>query len=74
MVIEAWRVRYNTVRPHSSLGYRPPAPEALYWPSRDSGSPLPQATTLAPKPVMHQVEAEPLDRGGPMHPRDFRRR
>ena len=22
-------VRYNTVRPHSSLGYRPPAPEAI---------------------------------------------
>ena len=26
---ERWRVRYNTVRPHSSLGYRPPAPEAI---------------------------------------------
>jgi Metal-independent alpha-mannosidase (GH125)/Integrase core domain len=25
---ERWRVHYNTVRPHSSLGYRPPAPEA----------------------------------------------
>ena len=24
-----WRVEYNTVRPHSSLGYRPPAPEAI---------------------------------------------
>jgi transposase InsO family protein len=23
-----WRVHYNTIRPHSSLGYRPPAPEA----------------------------------------------
>ena len=23
-VIEAWRVDYNTVRPHSSLGYRTP--------------------------------------------------
>ncbi len=22
-------MRYNTVRPHSSLGYRPPAPEAI---------------------------------------------
>ena len=28
VLIERWRVRYNTVRPHSSLGYRPPAPEA----------------------------------------------
>ena len=32
-VIEAWRQHYNNVRPHSSLGYRPPAPEALVWPS-----------------------------------------
>ena len=29
VVIEAWRRHYNTVRPHSSLGYRPPAPEAI---------------------------------------------
>jgi len=26
VVIEGWRKHYNTVRPHSSLGYRPPAP------------------------------------------------
>ena len=26
--IERWRRDYNTIRPHSSLGYRPPAPEA----------------------------------------------
>ena len=24
-----WRMYYNTVRPHSSLGYRPPAPDAI---------------------------------------------
>ena len=29
ILIEAWRQHYNTVRPHSSLGYRPPAPEAI---------------------------------------------
>ena len=29
VLIEKWRRNYNTVRPHSSLGYRPPAPEAL---------------------------------------------
>ena len=28
-LIENWRRHYNAVRPHSSLGYRPPAPEAL---------------------------------------------
>lgn len=28
VVVESWRNEYNTVRPHRSLGYRPPAPEA----------------------------------------------
>jgi transposase InsO family protein len=28
ILIEKWRVEYNTVRPHSALGYRPPAPAA----------------------------------------------
>jgi putative transposase len=28
IVIERWRVLYNTLRPHSALGYRPPAPAA----------------------------------------------
>jgi putative transposase len=28
VLIERWRLEYNHVRPHSSLGYRPPAPEA----------------------------------------------
>lgn len=28
VLIERWRIMYNTVRPHSSLGYQPPAPEA----------------------------------------------
>jgi transposase InsO family protein len=28
IVIEKWRVEYNTKRPHSALGYRPPAPAA----------------------------------------------
>ena len=27
-VIERWRREYNEIRPHSSLGYRPPAPAA----------------------------------------------
>ncbi len=28
VLIEKWRLEYNTLRPHSSLNYRPPAPEA----------------------------------------------
>ena len=30
VLIEMWRKQYNTVRPHSALGYRPPAPAAVY--------------------------------------------
>jgi len=29
VLIEQWRRHYNEVRPHSSLGYRPPAPRAI---------------------------------------------
>ena len=29
IMIERWRVHYNTIRPHTSLGYRPPAPETI---------------------------------------------
>lgn len=39
IVIEQWRIHYNTRRPHSSLGYRPPAPESM--------------TLLPTQPVMH---------------------
>jgi putative transposase len=38
VLIERWRVHYNTTRPHSSLRYRPPAPEAVVAPApADSG-------------------------------------
>lgn len=30
VLIEMWRRQYNTIRPHSALGYRPPAPAAVY--------------------------------------------
>jgi hypothetical protein len=33
VLIEGWRRHYNTVRPHSSLGYRPPAPETTLPPA-----------------------------------------
>jgi transposase InsO family protein len=29
VLIEEWRKNYNTIRPHSSLDYRPPAPETV---------------------------------------------
>ena len=42
VLIEQWRRHYNTLRPHSSLGYRPPAPEVvLTMPPILSSSPGP---------------------------------
>jgi len=33
VLLERWRIHYNTKRPHSSLGYRPPAPEVIAEPN-----------------------------------------
>lgn len=38
ILIENWRREYNEIRPHSALGYRPPAPSARLF--------QPQSTTL----------------------------
>ena len=38
-LIERWRRHYNTARPHSSLGYRAPAPEAIQPASIASATP-----------------------------------
>ena len=51
VLIECWRRHYNTIRPHSSLGYRPPAPETVLL----SASPL---AYPSPRP------AEPLATNG----------
>lgn len=54
VVIEQWRHHYNTIRPHSSLGYRPPAPETNVPPSWPPGSAsLRQSASLPTKPIMH---------------------
>ena len=29
VLVERWRHEYNHIRPHSALGYRPPAPETI---------------------------------------------
>jgi putative transposase len=43
VLIEQWRHHYNTVRPHSSLGYRPPAPQTyMPVPPRLDGTPAMQ--------------------------------
>ena len=51
VVIEKWRVEYNTRRPHSALGYRPPVPEAFAPQVTALRSPeAPCALPLAPLP------------------------
>ncbi|TYR37661.1 IS3 family transposase [Mesorhizobium microcysteis] len=53
VIIEAWRCYYNTERPHSSLGYKPPAPEAIIWPAPNRRTAPPSAQAMAGKPIMH---------------------
>ncbi len=53
IVIEGWRQHYNTRRPHSSLGYRPPAPAAAVWPAAQTQPASPATSTVAAKPSMH---------------------
>ena len=53
VLIERWRHEYNTVRPHSSLGYLPPAPVAIE--PFEPGS----ATLRPPQRAREQVRLDP---------------
>src|SRR5215207_6422142 len=58
VVIESWRRHYNTVRPHASLGYKPPAPEVFVpafaaWPAAPPRPAPPARPPVAPRPTMH---------------------
>ena len=58
IIIESWRRHYNAVRPHASLGYRPPAPEVFLpalaaWPAAQAGSASPATLPLAPRPALN---------------------
>ncbi len=58
IVIESWRRHYNTVRPHGSLSYSPPAPEVFVpalaaWPSAPTQNAATATPPLAQRPVMH---------------------
>ena len=55
VIIESWRRHYNLVRPHQSLGYRPPAPEVFVpsfaaWPSARAASHPAAPLRLAKRP------------------------
>jgi putative transposase len=58
IVIESWRRHYNAVRPHASLGYRPPAPEVFVpalaaWPSARPQTAPTATLPLAPTPSLN---------------------
>jgi putative transposase len=56
IVIESWRRHYNTLRPHGSLGYKPPAPEVFVpaMSARTAQQPQPAPRpALAPRPSLH---------------------
>ena len=45
IIIESWRRHYNTVRPHGSLGYKPPAPEVFVPALAARSAPQPKPAT-----------------------------
>jgi len=49
-VIESERQHYNLVRPHSSLGYKPIAPEIVAWPASPAVEIAPPGIALRPPP------------------------
>jgi transposase InsO family protein len=54
VLIEQWRRHYNERRPHSALGYRPPAPEALqHGPIPASRSSGPEGAAQPTTGVVH---------------------
>lgn len=53
IIIESWRRHYNAKRPHSSLGYRPPAQEVIPCPASPPGAASPATPAVAPRPAMH---------------------
>ncbi|MGD0636317.1 MAG: transposase, partial [Beijerinckiaceae bacterium] len=53
VLIESWQHHYNTLRPHSSLDYRPPAPEVLVWPAAQPGPASPATPALALRPTLN---------------------
>ena len=58
IIIESWRRHYNAIRPHASLGYRPPAPEVMVpthtaWPAALTRPASPARLPVAPRPTVH---------------------
>jgi transposase InsO family protein len=56
VLAERWRVHFNTIRPHSSLGYRPPAPEA--WVAKSLG--YGEVETATRFPLLHTPDCDEI--------------
>jgi hypothetical protein len=57
VLAERWRTYYNTVRPHLSLGYKPPAPEA--WLTTNKG--MEKVETAMRFPLLHAPDGDYLN-------------
>ncbi len=55
VLIEQWREHYNRVRPHSSLGYRPPAPETVAFSALATGCATLRRASLRPPLAEHEA-------------------
>jgi transposase InsO family protein len=58
ILIENWRRHYNTIRPHSAVGYRPPAPEIVVpaptaWPAAQPRPAPPATLPLVQRPALN---------------------
>ena len=58
IIIDSWRRHYNAIRPHASLGYRPPAPEVVVptyaaWPAALTRPASPAKLPVAQRPTAH---------------------
>ena len=63
ILISQWRQHYNTVRPHSSLGYRPPAPRTFMpQPPYLDGAPAMQASRSPWHKISGRSSAWPVNR------------
>ena len=56
VIVERWRQEYNTRPPHSSLGYRPPAPETIAIAPPLGEVPLPHSWDLDAKDLTLELD------------------
>jgi putative transposase len=58
IIVESWRRHFNAIRPHESLGYKPPAPEVFVpsfaaWPAAQPRPASPATLPLAQPPTLN---------------------